>query len=154
MLLLNGDCIEEMQKLIDDGKQVYDLLSDEFEVYKSEKDVLDKINTQKRKEIEAKEMLENKDNLEETKKKNDENQKLKEPKEQNKLDQSNEEPKNIEREKKSNKIETKFQKLSGLKKTGETLDLKSIEKGKFYFYKTPEQKIQTYDLIKKNLPWN
>jgi len=114
-------------------QKVYDLLSDEFEVYKSEKDVLDKINTQKRKEIEAKEMLENKDNLEETKKKNDENQKLKEPKEQNKLDQSNEHSENFEREKKdkkSNKIETKFQKLSGLKKTGETVDLKSIENDK------------------------
>ena len=114
-------------------QKVYDLLSDEFEVYKSEKDVLDKINTQKRKEIEAKEMLENKDNLEETKKNNDENQKLKEPKEQNKLDQSNEHSENFEREKKdkkSNKIETKFQKLSGLKKTGETVDLKSIENDK------------------------
>ena len=114
-------------------QKIYDLLSDEFEVYKSEKDVLDKINTQKRKEIEAKEMLENKDNLEETKKKNDENQKLKEPKEQNKLDQSNEHSENFEREKKdkkSNKIETKFQKLSGLKKTGETVDLKSIENDK------------------------
>ena len=111
-------------------QKVYDLLSDEFEVYKSEKDVLDKINTQKRKEIEAKEMLENKDNLEETKKNNDENQKLKEPKEQNKLDQSNKDSENFEREKKSNKIETKFQKLSGLKKTGETVDLKSIENDK------------------------
>ena len=114
-------------------QKIYDLLSDEFEVYKSEKDVLDKINTQKRKEIEAKEMLENKDNLEETKKKNDENQKLKEPKEQNKLDQSNEDSENFEREKKdkkSNKIETKFQKLSGPKKTGETVDLKSIENDK------------------------
>ena len=111
-------------------QKIYDLLSDEFEVYKSEKDVLDKINTQKRKEIEAKEMLENKDNLEETKKKNDENQKLKEPKEQNKLDQSNKDSENFEREKKSNKIETKFQKLSGLKKTGETVDLKSIENDK------------------------
>ena len=78
-------------------QKIYDLLSDEFEVYKSEKDVLDKINIQKRKEIEAKEILENKDNLEETKKKNDENQKLKEPKEQNKLDQSNEDPENLGR---------------------------------------------------------
>lgn len=111
-------------------QKIYDLLSDEFEVYKSEKDVLDKINTQKRKEIEAKEMLENKDNVEETKKRNDENQKLKEPKEQNKLDQSNKDSENFEREKKSNKIETKFQKLSGLKKTGETVDLKSIENDK------------------------
>ena len=28
MLLLNGDCIEEMQKLIDDGKQVDSVVTD------------------------------------------------------------------------------------------------------------------------------
>ena len=28
MLLLNGDCIEEMQKLIDDGKQVDSSVTD------------------------------------------------------------------------------------------------------------------------------
>ena len=33
-------------------------------------------------------------------------------------------------DKKSNKIKTQFQKLSGLKKTGETLDLDSIKKDK------------------------
>ena len=37
--------------------KIYDLLSNEFEEYKSEKNVLDKINIQKRKEIEAKELL-------------------------------------------------------------------------------------------------
>ena len=38
-------------------QKIYDLLSNEFEEYKSEKNVLDKINIQKRKEIEAKELL-------------------------------------------------------------------------------------------------
>ena len=51
-------------------QKIYDLLSSEFEAYKSEKDVLDKINIQKRKEIEAKEILEKKDELKETEKKN------------------------------------------------------------------------------------
>ena len=32
------------------------------------------------------------------------------------------------------------------------VDLKSTEKGKFYFYNAPEKKLQTYDLLKKNLP--
>ena len=98
-------------------QKIYNLLSTEFEAYKSEKDVLDKINIQKRKEIEAKEILDKKDELEETKN-------LKESKQENKLV---EETENAE---KSDKIETKFQKLSGLKKTGETLDLNSIKKDK------------------------
>ncbi len=32
------------------------------------------------------------------------------------------------------------------------VSLKSTKKGKFYFYNKPEQKLQTYDLLKKNLP--
>ncbi len=32
------------------------------------------------------------------------------------------------------------------------VSLKSTKKGKFYFYNTPEQKLQTYNLLKKNLP--
>ena len=32
------------------------------------------------------------------------------------------------------------------------VSLKSTKKGKFYFYNTPDQKLQTYDLLKKNLP--
>tara|TARA_Y100000590_G_scaffold436617_1_gene557389 strand:- start:1023 stop:3089 length:2067 start_codon:yes stop_codon:yes gene_type:complete len=32
------------------------------------------------------------------------------------------------------------------------VEIKSTEKGKFYFYNTPEQKLQTYELLKKNLP--
>ena len=40
-----------------------------------------------------------------------------------------------------------FLKSYNIKKS--QVDLKSTEKGKFYFFKKPEQKIQTYDLIKK-----
>ena len=115
--------------------KIYDLLSTEFEAYKSEKDVLDKINIQKRKEIEAKEMLDQKEELKDSENKKDETQIFKDVKKEkdNKSDQIVDDSKNSKtatENKNSNKIETKFQKLSGLKKTGETLDLKSIEKKK------------------------
>ena len=115
--------------------KIYDLLSTEFEAYKSEKDVLDKINIQKRKEIEAKEMLDQKEELEDSENKKDETQIFKDVKKEkdNKSDQIFDDSKNFKtatENNNSNKIETKFQKLSGLKKTGETLDLKSIEKKK------------------------
>ena len=115
--------------------KIYDLLSTEFEAYKSEKDVLDKINIQKRKEIEAKEMLDQKTELKDSENKKDETQIFKDVKKEkdNKSDQIVDDSKNSKtatENKNSNKIETKFQKLSGLKKTGETLDLKSIEKKK------------------------
>ncbi|MBC8299215.1 MAG: translation initiation factor IF-2 [Pelagibacterales bacterium] len=115
--------------------KIYDLLSTEFEAYKSEKDVLDKINIQKRKEIEAKEMLDQKEELKDSENKKDETQIFKDVKKEkdNKSDQIVDDSKNSKtatENNNSNKIETKFQKLSGLKKTGETLDLKSIEKKK------------------------
>ena len=115
--------------------KIYDLLSTEFEAYKSEKDVLDKINIQKRKEIEAKEMLDQQEELKDSENKKDETQIFKDVKKEkdNKSDQIVDDSKNSKiatENNNSNKIETKFQKLSGLKKTGETLDLKSIEKKK------------------------
>ncbi len=114
-------------------QKIYDLLSTEFEAYKSEKDVLDKINIQKRKEIEAKEILDQQDELNDSEKKEN---KAKDSddvkkKDDDKPNQIIDDSKKSETENnKSNKIETKFQKLSGLKKTGEILDLKSIEKEK------------------------
>ncbi len=114
-------------------QKIYDLLSTEFEAYKSEKNVLDKINIQKRKENEAKELLDQKDELQVSENKKDETQTLNDVKKEkeNNPDQIADEIKISEPDtenKPSNKIETKFQKLSGPKKTGETLDLKSIEK--------------------------
>ena len=114
-------------------QKIYDLLSTEFEAYKSEKNVLDKINIQKRKENEAKELLDQKDELQVSENKKDETQTLNDVKKEkeNIPDQIADEIKISEPDtenKPSNKIETKFQKLSGPKKTGETLDLKSIEK--------------------------
>ena len=114
-------------------QKIYDLLSSEFEAYKSEKDVLDKINIQKRKEIEAKEILDKKDELKESEKKDDGAQNLKDLKKEDKSTQGTKDSKSSESEKedkRSNKIKTQFQKLSGLKKTGETLDLDSIKKDK------------------------
>ena len=114
-------------------QKIYDLLSTEFEAYKSEKNVLDKINIQKRKENEAKELLDQKDELQVSENKKDETQTLNDVKKEkeNNPAQIADEIKISEPDtenKPSNKIETKFQKLSGPKKTGETLDLKSIEK--------------------------
>ena len=117
-------------------QKIYDLLSNEFEEYKSEKNALDKINIQKRKEIEAKELLNQEiEVVKDTEAKKDKAEPLSEIKKekpdkpnQNRKDSENPE---IDKENKnSNKIETNFKKLSGLKKTGEILDLKSIKKDK------------------------
>ena len=115
-------------------QKIYDLLSNEFEEYKSEKNVLDKINIQKRKEIEAKELLNQEiEVVKDTEVKKDKAEPLSEIKKEkpDKPDQNRKDSENpeIDKENKnSNKIETNFKKLSGLKKTGETLDLKSIKK--------------------------
>ena len=117
-------------------QKIYDLLSNEFEEYKSEKNALDKINIQKRKEIEAKELLNQEiEVVKDTEVKKDKAEPLSEIKKEkpDKPDQNRKDSENpeIDKENKnSNKIETNFKKLSGLKKTGETLDLKSIKKDK------------------------
>ena len=117
-------------------QKIYDLLSNEFEEYKSEKNALDKINIQKRKEIEAKELLNQEIEVaKDTEVKKDKAEPLSEIKKEkpDKPDQNRKDSENpeIDKENKnSNKIETNFKKLSGLKKTGEILDLKSIKKDK------------------------
>ena len=117
-------------------QKIYDLLSNEFEEYKSEKNALDKINIQKRKEIEAKELLNQEiEVVKDTEAKKDKAEPLSEIKKEkpDKPDQNRKDSENSEIDKEnknSNKIETNFKKLSGLKKTGEILDLKSIKKDK------------------------
>ena len=117
-------------------QKIYDLLSNEFEEYKSEKNALDKINIQKRKEIEAKELLNQEIEVaKDTEVKKDKAEPLSKIKKEkpDKPDQNRKDSENpeIDKENKnSNKIETNFKKLSGLKKTGEILDLKSIKKDK------------------------
>ena len=107
-------------------QDVYDLLLNEFQTDKSDKDKLDEINTKKRKELEEKladeelqaesqeikiEMPESTPDEVSTDNVKDENLNVETPKENSD----------------SSKIQTNFQKLSGIKKTGEVIDLDSIK---------------------------
>ena len=134
-------------------QNTYDLLLDEFQTDKSDKDKLEEINTKKRKELEAKlaeEIKEEELKSQQAIKKEEtpiEKEELKPqqsikkeetPVEQDstvKKEVSSSSPKvkqpiedvKIDPDDKS-KIQTNFQKLSGLKKTGEVIDLDSIKK--------------------------
>ena len=107
-------------------QDVYDLLLDEFQTDKSDKDKLEEINTKKRKELEEKladeeleadsqeikiEMPESTPDEVSTDNVKDVNLNVETPKENSD----------------SFKIQTNFQKLSGIKKTGEVIDLDSIK---------------------------
>ena len=107
-------------------QDVYDLLLDEFQTDKSDKDKLEEINTKKRKELEEKladeeleaesqeikiEMPESTPDEVSTDNVKDENLNVDTPKENSD----------------SSRIQTNFQKLSGIKKTGEVIDLDSIK---------------------------
>ncbi len=107
-------------------QDVYDLLLDEFQTDKSDKDKLEEINTKKRKELEEKladeeleaesqeikiEMPESAPDEVSTDNVKDENLNVETPKENSD----------------SSIIQTNFQKLSGIKKTGEVIDLDSIK---------------------------
>ena len=117
----------------------YDLMLDEFQTDKSDKDKLEEINIKKRKELEEK-------LAEEIKEEELKSQKIAEksadkqlkPIENNEI-AGKEVSGSVSKTKKSSddvkvnaddpsKIETNFQKLSGLKKTGEVIDLDSIKK--------------------------
>ena len=113
-------------------QKTYGLLLAEFQTDKSDKDKLEEINTQKKKELEEKQIIEEK--LQE---KLDEKLEVKEEisKEiESKTEISKPVQENLEKEEEkkdpedSSKIQTNFQKLSGLKKTGEVIDLDSIKK--------------------------
>ena len=107
-------------------QDVYDLLLDEFQTDKSDKDKLEEINTKKRKELEEKladEELEA------------ESQEIKiempeSTPDEVSADNVKDENLNVETPKEnsdSSRIQTNFQKLSGIKKTGEVIDLDSIK---------------------------
>ena len=113
-------------------QETYGLLLAEFQTDKSDKDKLEEINTQKKKELEEKQIIEEK--LQE---KSDEKLAVEEeePKEiESKTEISKPVQKELEKEEEkkdpedSSKIQTNFQKLTGLKKTGEVIDLDSIKK--------------------------
>ena len=116
-------------------QNTYDLLLDEFQTDKSDKDKLEEINTKKRKELEAKLAEEIKEEelksqqaikKEETPIEQDSTAKKEVSSSSPKVKQPIEDVK-IDPDDKS-KIQTNFQKLSGLKKTGEVIDLDSIKK--------------------------
>jgi len=113
-------------------ESTYRLLLDEFQTDKSDKDELEKINTQKRKELEEKQILEEKNEIAKAESKEIKPQISNEAENKNTNTEinleENADKENKEISKNSSKIETNFQKLSGIKKTGEVIDLDSIKK--------------------------
>ena len=117
-------------------QSTYDLLLDEFQTDKSDKDKLEEINTKKRKELEDKLAEEIKE--EELKSQKEIEKVITPPIEKNVsakeevIDSPPVVKKPIDEVKTSpddpSKIQTNFQKLTGLKKTGEVIDLDSIKK--------------------------
>ena len=113
-------------------QDVYDLLLDEFQTDKSDKDKLEEINTKKRRELEEKQAEEKQ--IEE--KQAEESQGFRSEATESisdkvSADTNKTKDLNIENPKEdvdSSKIQTNFKKLSGLKKTGEVIDLESINK--------------------------
>ena len=108
-------------------QDVYDLLLDEFQTDKSDKDKLEEINTKKRRELEEKQAEEKvpEENVEVK------TEKVEPVSDKASADSVENENLNTEATKEDNdssKIQTNFKKLSGLKKTGEVIDLDSINK--------------------------
>ena len=124
-------------------QNVYDLLLDEFQTDKSDKDKLEEINTKKRKELEEKQAEEKQAEEKQAEEKQAEDRHLEEKKDEikteipesirDKVSTNNLKNENLKIETTiddgdSSKIQTNFQKLSGIKKTGEVIDLDSINK--------------------------
>ena len=113
-------------------QDVYDLLLDEFQTDKSDKDKLEEINTKKRRELEEKQAEEKQ--IEE--KQAEESQGIRSEATESisdkvSADTNKTKDLNIENPKEDvdlSKIQTNFKNLSGLKKTGEVIDLESINK--------------------------
>ena len=108
-------------------QDVYDLLLDEFQTDKSDKDKLEEINTKKRKELEERQAGEKQEEESE-----DIGSKATESiPDKVSTDTIKTKDLNIENSKEdidSSKIQTNFKKLSGLKKTGEVIDLDKLNK--------------------------
>ena len=118
-------------------QDVYDLLLDEFQTDKSDKDKLEEINTKKRRELEEKQAEEKQaEEKQEEEKQAEESQGIRSEATESisdkvSADTNKTKDLNIENPKEdvdSSKIQTNFKKLSGLKKTGEVIDLESINK--------------------------
>ena len=113
-------------------QETYSLLLAEFQTDKSDKDKLEEINTQKKKELEEKQIIEEKLQEKSDEKLVVEEEASKEIESRTESSEPVQEKLEKEEEKKnpedSSKIQTNFQKLTGLKKTGEVIDLDSIKK--------------------------
>ncbi len=145
-------------------QSIYDLMLDEFQTDKSDKDKLEEINIKKRKELEEK-------LAEEIKEEELKSQKIAEKAAEKELKpiDDNEIPdkevsSSISKTKESidkvnvnpddpSKIQTNFQKLTGLKKTGEIIDLDSIKKKEDQVkVKLEESKKKRRKRISKDVP--
>jgi len=113
-------------------EETYKLLLTEFQTDKSDKDKLEEINTQKKKELEEKQIIEEQieektletlNIVEETSEETESKTDISDPV-QEKFEKEKEKNDSLD----SAKIQTNFQKLTGLKKTGEVIDLDSIKK--------------------------
>ena len=116
---------------IDD--ETYRLLLNEFQTDKSDKDKLEEINIKKKKELEEKQILEEKTEQTPAEELNTELKSSENAQFSAEINKSILPNKTVKDEEKENpeepsKIQTNFQKLSGLKKTGEVIDLDSIKK--------------------------
>ena len=113
-------------------QDVYDLLLDEFQTDKSDKDKLEEINTKKRRELEEKQaeekQLEEKQAEENLEVKTEKVEPVSDKASTDSVENENSITKTTKEDNDSSKIQTNFQKLSGLKKTGEVIDLESINK--------------------------
>ena len=113
-------------------QETYGLLLAEFQTDKSDKDKLEEINTQKKKALEEKQIIEEKLQEKSPEKLEVEEETSKETKSKTEISKPVQEELDKEDEKKdpkdSSKVQTNFQKLTGLKKTGEVIDLDSIKK--------------------------
>ena len=133
-------------------QDTYNLMLDEFQTDKSDKDILEKINIQKRKEFEEQLAAENK--IQESNENKEVQQLEEKPEEVQSVEEKPIENKpeidsSIKINEDSTKIETNFQKLSGIKKTGEVIDLESIKKKE---EKVEESKKKRRKRISKDLP--
>ena len=113
-------------------QETYGLLLAEFQTDKSDKDKLEEINIQKKKALEEKQIIEEKLQEKSPEKLEVEEETSKETESKTEISKPVQEELDKEDEKKdpkdSSKVQTNFQKLTGLKKTGEVIDLDSIKK--------------------------
>ena len=113
-------------------QDIYNLLLDEFQTDKSDKDKLEEINTKKRKELEEKQAEEKQAEEKQAEVISGIKTEMTESK-PDKVSADNDKGEDLKIEppkddSDSSKIQTNFQKLSGIKKTGEVIDLDSLKK--------------------------